>query len=87
MNKGRLKKSVVDYGLTITVAISIALLVRGFFFESYRIPSEVMIPTLLPGDFILAKRLDSTASIRRGDIVVYSPPSDIHKTYIKSSNY
>jgi len=48
--------------------------------RTFQIPSSSMEPTLLIGDHIWAKR---TQSAERGDLVVFNPPDDPGKDYIK----
>ena len=42
-----------DYGITILVAVTLALLIRSYGLEAYRIPSSAMKPTLIPGELSL----------------------------------
>ncbi len=44
------------YGLTLVLAFVLSLSFRFFAFESYRIPSSIMMPTLYPGDLILVAK-------------------------------
>ncbi len=83
----------VDVGLS---AIVIALVIRSFVVEPFRIPSSSMEDTLLIGDqlfvnrFIYGMRLPftkarplSVRAPRRGDIIVFVPPQDRTKDFIK----
>ncbi len=79
----RFKKLFFDYGVTLIVALTIAFLIRQYVFESFRIPTQVMKPSLIAGDFIFASKVTKTTVLQYGDIVIYSPPSDLNKTYIK----
>jgi len=76
--------------------ILIVLIIRSFVVEPFRIPSGSMIPTLLPGDFILVNkfsygirlpalrtRVVDTGSPERGDLVVFKYPRDPSQDYIK----
>jgi signal peptidase I len=84
-----------DYGIAISVAIVVALMIRFFVLEAYRIPSPAMKPTLEPGDTIfVAKwpfgmRLPGSAALtagrlpRLGEIVVFSFPEEPRRDYIK----
>jgi signal peptidase I len=68
-------RSIVELVLTLVVAIALALAAQAYIVKPYRVPSESMVPTLLPGDRVLADRL--TLRFRdpeRGEIVVFHPP-------------
>jgi signal peptidase I len=53
------KKSVVrEYVEAFGIAIILALIIRTFFIQAYKIPSGSMEPTLLIGDHILVNKLD-----------------------------
>ncbi|MFZ0452694.1 MAG: signal peptidase I [Ignavibacteriaceae bacterium] len=45
-----------NYLLLLLLTFFLALLIRGFFLEAYRIPTGSMENTLLPGDFILVNK-------------------------------
>ncbi len=85
-----------DYLIAVTVAVSVALLIRFFLIEAYRIPSHAMRPTLEAGDTIFVSksaygmRLPFTRAPllgqslpSRGDVVVFATPSDPDYDYIK----
>lgn len=57
--------------------------VRGQLVRAFRIPSSAMIPTLLPGDHMLADMRPSARRPERGDIAVHLFPPDPRKTYMK----
>ncbi len=72
---------------TILSAILIALLIRIFLIEAYKIPTGSMIPTLIAGDYLLVNKfiygvripvlgykLPGFTSPKRGDIVVFHYP-------------
>lgn len=46
-----------DWLLTIVIALSVAMLIRGFLLEAFRIPTSSMEKTLLAGDFVLVSKL------------------------------
>jgi signal peptidase I len=55
---GARKKSVArEYAEAFAVAIALALVIRTFFIQAYKIPSGSMEPTLLIGDHILVNKL------------------------------
>lgn len=69
-------------------AVLVALFLRAFFYEAFRIPSASMVPTLLVGDhlfvnkFVYGFRIPFTVQKvlakvpKRGDIVVFNRPGD-----------
>ena len=85
-----------EYLQPLLSAIVLAILIRGFFFEPFKIPSESMVPTLLVGDHIFVKRyayglripftktwLTEFENPKRGDVVVFSYPGDESVDFIK----
>lgn len=76
--------------------ILIVLVIRSFIVEPFRIPSGSMIPTLVPGDFILVSKfaygirlpvihtkIFDIGEPERGDVVVFRYPVDPSQDYIK----
>ena len=95
-NKGKLKSKVHEYAEAIIIAILIAVVVRTFVVQAFKIPSRSMVPTLLVGDHILVnkfiygvkvpflrKTIIPVTNPQRGDIVVFIYPNDRSKDYIK----
>lgn len=85
-------KSVASgYFFAIAAAAITAFVVRAFLFEAYRIPTEFMSPALLPGDHIFVNKLayrrygviGPHESPKRGDVVVFSFPTEPNKDFIK----
>ncbi|MBW2601064.1 MAG: signal peptidase I [Deltaproteobacteria bacterium] len=85
-----------EYAEAILVAVVLALFIRTFVVQAFKIPSGSMKPTLLVGDHILVNKfiygvklpfLDTTlipiAEPKRGDIVVFKFPEDPKKDFIK----
>jgi len=70
-------RNAVEWTAIIVVAVGFALLVRGFAFQTFFIPSTSMVPRLQVEDRVLVNKL--TYDLRdpaRGDIVVFrTPPS------------
>ena len=89
MKRKRNQKIVILYVTTLFVAISVALLIRIFLLEAYRIPTRAMVPTLDSGDLIfVAKwpwgmRLLKESEVKRGDIVVFTSSGYPKADYIK----
>lgn len=69
---------------SLVVAVVIAMIIKGLLLQTYTIPSESMVGTLLKGDFILLNRLAYTFSApERGDVVVFEYPLEPNKDFIK----
>ena len=79
------KKSVLrEYAEAILIAILLALLIRTFVVQAFKIPSGSMIPTLLVGDHILVNKfLYRFRDPARGDVVVFKYPVEEHRDFIK----
>jgi len=91
------KKSVIrEYAEAIFVAVILALFIRAFVVQAYKIPSGSMKPTLLIGDHILVnkfiygiklpftdKTLIHISEPKHGDVVVFKFPLDPKKDFIK----
>ncbi len=80
----------------VSTAIVLFLLIRTFFVEAFKIPTGSMENTLLVGDFLLVnkvvygaelpvihKRLPGFTRPKRSDVVVFLPPHDPTKNYVK----
>jgi signal peptidase I len=83
------RSKVREYVDAIVVAVAIALVVRQFVVQAFRIPSSSMESTLLVGDFLFVNkflygaqipftswRLPAIRAPRRGDIIVFKSPTD-----------
>lgn len=58
-----LLKGALKWALYFVLIIMLALTIRVFFFELYKIPSSSMEPTLIPGDFIVVSKMSYGARI------------------------
>ena len=78
------------------IAVALALIIRSFVVEPFKIPSGSMIPTLLVGDYLLVNkfgygiRLPITGTLlvplgepKRGDVIVFRYPDDPRQDFIK----
>jgi signal peptidase I len=96
MSKMKQKSKVREYTETLVIALVIALFVRSFVVQAFKIPSSSMEPTLLVGDHILVnkfiygiripvigKKVFTFSQPRRGDVIVFIFPNDRSKDYIK----
>src|SRR4030042_4221901 len=75
----------IVFGVFVTVAVLffvIPFFMTLFMFKAYFIPTGAMEDTLLIGDHIFMKRI-ICGSINRGDVVIFRPPHDEDKDYIK----
>ncbi len=92
LKRSRLRENVE----AILIAIVIALFIRTFVVQAFKIPSGSMQPTLLIGDHILVSKFAYGVKIpylntmilpregpQRGDIVVFKYPVDPNKDFIK----
>ncbi len=90
------KKFVKEYLEPIVIAIVIALFIRTFIVQAFKIPSSSMEPTLLVGDHILVSKFIYGVRIpftdiklfqlnkpKRGDVIVFIYPRDRSKDFIK----
>lgn len=89
-------KIIKEYAKSIIIAFIIALFIRTFVVQAYKIPSGSMIPTLLIGDHILVnkfiygfkipyirKTIIPVSQPKRGDVIVFIFPLDKSKDFIK----
>ena len=94
--KAKLFKTIKEYVVSFLLAVLIALTIRHFVVEPFKIPSGSMIPTLLVGDFIFvnkfkygfqvpfkAKRFIKFKDPKKGEVVVFIYPQDPKKDFIK----
>jgi len=90
------KSPVREWIESLLIAVLIALILRSFLVEAFKIPSGSMIPTLLIGDHIfvnkyvygihlpiLNKRIVDWSEPERGEVIVFVYPNDPEKDYIK----
>jgi signal peptidase I len=91
------KKSIArEYLESIVVAVILALFIRTFAVQAFKIPTGSMIPNLLIGDHLIVNKLVYSPSfsplesallgkreIRRGDVVVFKYPEDPTRDFIK----
>ncbi len=69
-------RAVVETIVTLAIALAIAYLGQAFVIKPYRVPSGSMLPTLEPGDRVLADRISLRFTTpHRYQIVVFHPPS------------
>ncbi len=90
------KSAVWEWIESIFIAFILAMFIRTFFIQAFKIPTGSMRPTLLEGDLILVNKFIYGAKIpftnfrlpalrppKRGDVVVFIYPEDQKKDFIK----
>ena len=90
------KSTLREWVESLGAALIIALFLRSFVLEAFKIPSGSMIPTLLVGDHIfvnkfiygvrlpiIGKRIIEWGNPERGEVIVFAYPHDPDKDYIK----
>ncbi len=92
-----MKKSVPrEYFESLVIAVILALFVRTWVFQAFKIPSGSMEPNLLVGDHLIVNKMEfapvatsferailPSRDIRRGDIIVFKAPEDPERDLIK----
>ena len=90
------KSTFREYAEAILMALILALFIRTFIVQAFKIPSGSMIPTLAIGDHILVNKLSYGVRLpflekylidfgapARGDVIVFIYPEDRSKDFIK----
>ena len=96
LKRNRHGNVVREYAEAIIIALILALFIRAFIVQAYKIPSGSMEETLLIGDHILVnkfiygpripftnKRFFKVRKPRRGEIIVFLEPGGEEKDFIK----
>ena len=78
-------KSVVrEYAEALIIAVLLALVIRTFVVQAFKIPSGSMLPTLKIGDHILvSKFIYDFEAVKRDDVIVFKFPLDESRDFIK----
>jgi signal peptidase I len=90
------KRLLWEYVEAIVTALILALIIRAYIIQAFKIPSGSMIPTLLIGDHILVNKFIYGTDIpltdkkilvlrtpEKGDIIVFKYPENPKKDFIK----
>ena len=91
-----MRRVVLEYAEAILTALILALFIRAYIVQAFKIPSGSMEPTLLVGDHILVNKFiygteipfthDNVLAVRqpeRGDVIVFRYPRDPSRDFIK----
>jgi signal peptidase I len=94
------KSALQDWIESIIIAAALAIFVRTFFFQIYKIPTTSMVPVLMPDDKIFVSkmvygskvpftdlRLPGFRKPRRGEVVVFVPPQEKSNPFWKRKVY
>ena len=92
----RKKSALRDWTESIIVAFILAMIIRAFIVQAFKIPTGSMRTTLMEGDLILVNkfiygakvpftewRLPKVREPKRGDVIVFIYPQDSKKDFIK----
>jgi signal peptidase I len=90
------KSALREWGEALGVALILALVIRSFVVQAFKIPSGSMLPTLQIGDHILVNKfiygvrlpilgnmLLEVGTPKHGDVIVFVYPEDPQKDFIK----
>lgn len=89
-----------EWAEALVVAVVLALIIRTFLFQAFKIPSGSMLDTLLIGDHLLVNKFiygtqvpfsdDHYLKLRdpeRGDVIVFEFPEDENKSYFQRRDF
>ena len=87
---------IYSYAKSLAIALVMALLLKHFVIEAYRIPTGSMEETILIGDFLIANkfiygiripftdlRIPLIRDPKQGDVVIFKFPVDPSQNYVK----
>jgi len=91
-----LARTAWEWCRSVLIAFALFLIIRAFLVEAFRIPTASMENTLLVGDFLVVNKavygaevpgtalhLPAFAELERRDVIVFTPPHDPGKNYVK----
>ncbi len=89
-----------EWSEALIVAVVLALIIRTFLFQAFKIPSGSMLDTLLIGDHLLVNKFIYGTKIpfvdgrylsirdpQRGDVIVFEFPEDAGKSYFQRRDF
>ena len=75
--RARRRRSLIEWGAIVVIAVVAAVLLRSFVIQPYFIPSGSMETTLHIGDKVLVNKLSyDIHGIHRGDVIVFNKPAN-----------
>jgi len=91
-----LARTAWEWCRSVLIAFALFLVIRAFVVEAFKIPTASMENTLLVGDFLVVNKavygagvpgtslhFPAFAALERGDVIVFTPPHDSGKNYVK----
>ncbi|HBG61503.1 MAG: signal peptidase I [Omnitrophica WOR_2 bacterium GWF2_38_59] len=95
-NGNAIKSEIREWTESIIIALILAIFIRAFFIQAFKIPSGSMRPTLIERDRLMVNklrygplipftkiRLPGFSKIKRGDVIVFVYPQDKKRDFIK----
>ncbi len=82
--KKTVKEEVWEWIKSLVIAFVLAMFIRTFFFQAFKIPSSSMYPTLQVGDHLIANKLVYRfREPRRGEVIIFRFPDATHRDFVK----
>ena len=70
-NKNKLIKTVFQWIICISLALTLSILINKYLIFKVHIPSKSMVPTLNVSDELIAEKVYNPEKLKRGDIVIF----------------
>jgi signal peptidase I len=94
------RPKIVCWSREFYAAFLVVFLLRGFFIEPFKIPSNSMMPTLLTGDFVFSTKIGNGIKIpilnkyiikwddyKRGDVIIFRYPNYEKSAAMRGTDY
>ena len=82
--KKTLKEEVWEWIKSLAIAFVLAMFIRTFFFQAFKIPSSSMYPTLQIRDHLIANKLIYRfREPKRGDVIIFRFPDRTRRDFVK----
>ena len=79
-----LKEEAWEWIKSLVVAFVLAMFIRTFFFQAFKIPSSSMHPTLQVGDHLIANKLIYRfRKPGQGEVIIFKFPNDTSRDFVK----
>jgi len=77
-----LKKEVFEWFYTIAIALVVAFIIKGFFFDFVNVSGDSMFPTLYNGDMLIVRKIGYTP--KQGDVIILDSNYERREEYYDS---